>query len=249
MSKTIRGRILYTSNKSGREGQPRGMEHFAITINQDGTRSLRSHCVIQDPPMVERDVMLSVDANFHPKAANVRIRVGDEQEGMTRFFFNDRTIEARGHTLDGKPYSEDKVLDKPATFFVTHPIQADAWLLAGLGVGEEPAIFPVGNFPTSSNDHRGATGPQIEIHERSIDIYFLGREPISVAAGEFEAFHFCYGDPNENPEGSNETGVHPRYHVWTSTDGNFVLLRARVDGYMQTNYELQTLSMGDTGSI
>lgn len=249
MSKSIRGRILYTSNQSGREGQPRGMEHFAITINQDGSRSLRSHCVIQDQPMVERDVILSVDPNFHPKSANVRIRVGDEQEGMTQFHFNHRTIEAKGYTLGGEPYAEEKVLEKPVSFFVTHPIQADAWLLAGLGVDEEPAIYQVGHFPTSSNDHRGATGPRIEIHEPNIDIYYIGRERISVEAGDFEAFHFCYGNPNENPEGSNEAGAHPRYHVWTSTDGNFVLLRARVDGYMQTQYELQTLSIGDTGSI
>jgi hypothetical protein len=250
MPKNIRGTILYTSNQEHRRGHARGTEHFSITVHDDGSRALRSHCVIQDPPAVERDVLLSVTNKFHPISASVRIRIGDQAEGLSNFLFSDTQIKAFGKTIDGADYQETFALDKPATFFVTHPIQADAWLVSGLNVDpKEPTVRRVSHFPTCSNDHRGATGPQIQIHEPSIDIYFLGVETIEVKAGMFEAMHFCYGDPNEDPEGANEAGAHPRYHVWTSADGNGVLLKASVDGYMQTRYELIELVEGPLGDV
>jgi hypothetical protein len=250
MPKNIRGTILYTSNQEHRRGQTRGIEHFSITVHDDGSRSLRSHCVIQDPPSVERDVLLSVTDKFHPISGSVRIRIGDKKEGLSNFLFSDTQIKAFGRTIDGADYAETFALDKPATFFVTHPIQADAWLVSGLNVDPSSScVTLMKDFPTSSTDHRGATGPTIQIHKNEIPIYYLGLEQIEVKAGTFESMHYCYGDPNEDPEGSNEAGLHPRYHVWTSADGNGVLLKASVDGYMQTCYELIELIDGPLGDV
>ena len=250
MPKNIRGTIRYTSNQEHRRGATRGIEHFSITVHDDGTKALRSHCVIQDPPSVERDVLLSVTQDFHPKSASVRIRIGDEHEGLTNFVFLGNEIRAFGQTITGDIYEERLTLNRPATFFVTHPIQADAWLVSGLNVDpHQPTVRHISQFPTCSNDHRGATGPQIQIHEPGIDIYFLGIETIKVKAGVFKAMHFCYGDPDKDPEGANEAGAHPRYHVWTSADGNGVLLKASVDGYMQTRYELIELVEGELGEV
>lgn len=249
MPTTLRGVINYTSNQAHRVGVGRGCEHFAITANGDGSRSLRSHCVIQDSPMVERDVQLTVGPDFTPRHAMVRVRVGDEEEGAALFQFEGATIRSAGYTVAGEHYVDTHELAAATGFFVTHPIQADAWLLASLGAGAEPSVHRVAQFPTCSNDHRGATGPRLSIHEPAIDIHFLGREHIRVAAGSFEAFHFCYGDPAVNPLGSNTAGEHPRYHVWTSTEGHYVLLQARVDGYMETQYELASLSTGETGTV
>ena len=249
MPTTIRGVIRYTSNQAHRRGAERGREHFAITVNGDGSRSLRSHCVIQDPPLVERDVQLSVDTAFRPRHAQVRIRVGDKEEGVAGFLFDGRTVASHGRTTGGEQFHEVHELLTPTGFFVTHPIQADAWLLASLGAGSDPATFRVENFPTCSNDHRGATGPRLSMHEPGIDIHFLGTETVTVEAGRFTGLHFCYGDPDANPYGSNTAGEHPRYHVWTSADGDYVLLKARVDGYMETEYELVALTRGDTGAV
>ena len=249
MSSTMRGVIAYTSNQAHRLGANRGREHFAVTVNADGSRSLRSHCVIQDAPMVERDVQLSVDNDFFPRHAQVRIRVGDANEGAALFYFDGSTVHSYGVTVDGEQFAESHDLGRRTGFFVTHPIQADAWLLASLGVGLSPSVHRVQAFPTCSNDHRGASGPKLVIHEPEIDIYFLGREHIEVAAGSFEALHFCYGDPEENPEGANRAGEHPRYHVWTSADGHYLLLRAQVDGYMETRYELISLVEGEIGAV
>ena len=138
MSHSYSGVIRYTSQQQGRLGQARGREQFVITLNDDGSRSLRSHVIIQDPPMVERDVVLSVDSSFHPRSAQVRIRVGDEREGQALFICDEHRIFGSGRTIEGEDFQDCWEGNAAATFFVTHPIQADAWLLGGLGFGADP---------------------------------------------------------------------------------------------------------------
>ena len=79
--KTIRGKLLYTSKKPDREGIERGREHFAITVHQDGRRTLRAHCEIDDAPNVLRDVVLTMDKDWITRDAFVRISVGDKTVG------------------------------------------------------------------------------------------------------------------------------------------------------------------------
>ena len=74
-----------------------------------------------------------------------------------------------------------------------------------------------------------------------LKIEFVGCEQITVGAGVFDALHFCYGERGSDRKGSNESGEHPPYEVWTTADGNFILLKAHVSGYMMTHYELNTL--------
>ena len=102
MSHSYSGVIRYTSQQHGRIGQARGREQFVITLNDDGSRSLRSHVIIQDPPMVERDVVLSVDSSFHPRSAQVRIRVGDDREGQALLFVMSTVFMARVGRLRGR---------------------------------------------------------------------------------------------------------------------------------------------------
>ena len=104
-------------------------------------------------------------------------------------------------------------------------------------------------FPLAPTTIGGLPGRVSQLHEPGIDIHFLGTETVTVEAGRFTGLHFCYGDPDANPFGSNTAGEHPRYHVWTSADGDYVLLKARVDGYMETEYELVALTRGDTGAV
>jgi len=72
-------------------------------------------------------------------------------------------------------------------------------------------------------------------------IEYLGQERITVGAGSFDAWHFCYGDSTSDAKGSNETGEHPPYQVWTTADSDFIMLKASVAGYMMTHYELMSL--------
>ena len=100
----------------------------------------------------------------------------------------------------------------------------------------------------TSLDHRGATGPSLVWHDPGMIIEFVGEETITVGAGTFDALHFCYGERGSTAQGSNETNEHPPYEVWVTADGEFVLLKAQVTGYMQTQYELVSLEVHEGDS-
>ena len=72
-------------------------------------------------------------------------------------------------------------------------------------------------------------------------VEYVGEERVTVGAGSFDAWHFCYGERDSGRMGSNETGEHPPYEVWVTADDDFILLKAQVSGYMMTRYELVNL--------
>lgn len=238
---TIRGRIAYTSRKPDRMGQERGREHFTITCHGDGRRTLRAHAEIDDAPNVLRDVTLTVDKNWVTRDAFVRLSVGDETFGSSWFRFEDNYAECEGY-LNGRGRISERVeYDSPGELFGTHPIQGDAWHLNAVDRSNGPCVKIFDRFLMSSLDHRGATGPSLVWHDAGMRVEYIGEERITVGAGTFDALHFCYGDRADTRPGSNESGIHPPYEVWTTSDGNFVMLKAGVGGYMMTHYELVEL--------
>jgi hypothetical protein len=70
-------------------------------------------------------------------------------------------------------------------------------------------------------------------------IEFVGRETLKVAAGKFDALHFRFTDIPGLPL------EHPPYDLWCTDDGDYVLLKAAVGGYMQTAYELAAYDRTD----
>ncbi|MEO0998020.1 MAG: hypothetical protein AAFX58_10920 [Pseudomonadota bacterium] len=238
---TIRGRIHYTSNKAGREGIERGREHFTITKHGDGRRTLRAHAEIDDAPNVLRDVTLTLDKDWITRDAFVRLSVGDETYGSAWFRFADTYAECEGLLHERGRISERVDYDKPPPLFGTHPIQGDAWHLHAIDRSNGPTVQVMDAFLMSSLDHRGATGPSLVWHEPGMKVEYVGEERISVGAGTFDAWHFCYGERGSDRPGSNDDGEHPPYEVWTTADGDFILLQAFVTGYMNTHYELVEL--------
>ena len=104
------------------------------------------------------------------------------------------------------------------------------FLLSLYDLSKGPGVQVVKNILLSSPDHRGATGPMLFGIDLAIE--FVGRETVKVAAGKFEALHFRFVDiPGLLLE-------HPPYDLWCTDDGEYVLLKAQVGGYMQTAYEL-----------
>ncbi|MBK6598142.1 MAG: hypothetical protein IPG25_09765 [Proteobacteria bacterium] len=241
----IRGKIHYTSDKPGREGQERGREFFTITVHQDGRRTLQSHCEIDDAPAVMRDVTLSFDAEWRPSDCFVRIDVGNQFVGSSWFRFTESEIECEAYTVSEGRVSQRVALSAPATVFGTHPIAADALLckIAALDQGAQMQLFP--DLYLCSLDHRGATGPMIMRHPTGVRLGFVGREKLTVGAGTFDALHFRIGesDEGEERETRNEPGKHPAYEMWTTADGNYTFLKAWVSGYMMTSYELVSLEV------
>ncbi len=238
---TIRGQLLYTSRKEGREGVERGREYFTITRHRDGRRTLRAQAEIDDSPNVLRDVTLTLDKDWITRDAFVRLSVGDETFGSSWFRFEDKFAECEGWVAGRGRISERVEYEHPVALFGTHPIQGDAWHLHAVDRSNGPVIQEFDAFLMSSLDHRGATGPSLVWHKAGMKIEFVGEERITVAAGTFDALHFCYGERGGTGPGSNETGEHPPYEVWTSADGDFIMLKSFVTGYMQTHYELVSL--------
>lgn len=236
----IRGKLHYTSNQPGRDGVERGREYFTITVAGDGRRSLRAYTEIDDAPNVMRDVTLSLDAEWRPQDAFVRLQVGDRFMGSSWFRFTPTQAECEGFTAAEGRIAQTWSLERPLDGFGTHPIQADAWItsIVPASAGQEPGEYD--NILMCSLDHRGATGPMLMKFERPVKLRFIGRETITVKAGTFDALHYRFAETTDDGSGEtcNEPGKHPPYDMWCTADGDRVCLLAYVTGYMMTRYEL-----------
>ena len=238
---TIRGKIQYTSRKPERLGAERGREDFCITKHGDGRRTLRAHAEIDDEPNVLRDVVLTMDKDWITRDAFVRLSVGDETVGTSWFNFQDTYAECEGLLADRGRISERVEYDKPGALFGTHPIQGDAMHLHAVDRSKGPNVHVFDSFLMTSLDHRGATGPSLVARAPGMKVEYIGEDRITVAAGTFDALHFCYGDRNNAELGSNAPGKHPPYEMWVTADDDFIMLRSFVSGYMMTHYELTHL--------
>ncbi|MFZ9708999.1 MAG: hypothetical protein ACO3CV_05080 [Steroidobacteraceae bacterium] len=247
----VRGRLRYTSDAPGREGQERGREWFTLTVNTDGRRSLRAYTEIDDVPNVMRDVTLSLDASWRPTDAFVRLQVGDRFMGSSWFRFSEREAECEGYTAAEGRFSQRWPLSRPLDGFGTHPIQADSWLtsLVDLSRAQRETLPLRGDYDNllmCSLDHRGASGPMLMAFPNPVKLAFIGTETIHVAAGVFEALHYRFAETTDDgsTETRNEPGRHPPYDLWCTADGDRVCLLATVGGYMMTRYELVELERG-----
>lgn len=242
--RTLRGRIVYTSRKSGREGMQRGEERFTITTHGDGARTLRATCEIWDPPPVLRDVTLTLGPDHRPRDAFVRLTVADRCVGSSWFLFGAQEASCEGFTRNDGRISQRLDLAAPAAGFGAHPIQSDAWLTRLAAPDDAQAATRVQRgILLPSLDHRGASGPMLAVHP-GVRIHCVGRERITVPAGSFDALHYRFIE-NDAAESDtrNAPGMHPPYDLWCTADDDRLLLRSIATGYMQTQYELASLEV------
>jgi hypothetical protein len=234
---TIRGRLAYTSKKPEIMDKWRGGETFVITTYVDGSRTLRAHCAIdENSPRVLRDCVNSYDAQWRPTDSFVRLSVDDKFVGSTWYRFTPELAEAEGYTFQEGRISQRIPLERPLRTFGTHPIQNDAWHTAIYPLEQGPGEFESNDGLMCSFHHRGADGPILLRRERPLYLKFFGEEKVKVAAGEFDALHFQVGRSTDDAYQGRE--IHPPYHVWVTADGDYVMLKAQVTGYMMTYYEL-----------
>ncbi|RME64667.1 MAG: hypothetical protein D6782_07845 [Alphaproteobacteria bacterium] len=118
----------------------------------------------------------------------------------------------------------------PLPGFGNHAIVNDGYLLNLYDLSKGPGIQVTKSLLLSSPDHRGATGPMLFAVDLATE--FVGSESVVVGAGGFDALHFRIVDVPGMPV------AHPPYDLWCTADGDYILLKARVGGYMQTAYEL-----------
>ncbi len=229
------GVLRYISNKPARRGEERGRERWTLVRHRDGRRSLQAHSEIDDRPSVLRFVQLNLNPDWSPADAAVRITVGDEFRGSGWFRFTPEGAECETFTATEGRVSQRLALAAPARFFGGHAIQNDGWATQ-LVDRSRPGEIQTISVWLSSPDHRGATGPLLAgVMARLV---FDGEECIRVAAGEFDAWHFRFVSV------TGMAGEHPDYDVWTTSDGDYIVLKGQVGGYMQTAYELVSLHDG-----
>jgi len=228
--RSVTGTILYTSTRPDRMGSGRGREHFRMDIHADGCRTIAAHGEIDDAPAVVRDVNLRVAADGRPQESFARIAVGGAFRGSGWFRFSDMLAECEAHTAVEGRVSQRIELSAPLIAFGNHAMVNDGFLLNLYDLSQGPGVQIFRSILLSSPDHRGATGPMLFPIDLAIE--FVGRETLKVAAGRFAALHFRFTDIPGLPL------EHPPYDLWCTDDGDYVLLKAAVGGYMQTAYEL-----------
>jgi len=85
--RTYRGRIDYIHDDIGE----RGREWFTVTVQPDGTRTLRSHCEMDDTRIL-RDVVYTVDRAWLPIDSYVRLTVEEKLMGSAWFRFGPNLV-------------------------------------------------------------------------------------------------------------------------------------------------------------
>ncbi|MEK9934170.1 MAG: hypothetical protein VW664_10515 [Halieaceae bacterium] len=211
-----------------------GRERFTLTRHRNGDRVLRAFCELDDEPALIRDVIQRVDAEFHPQDCVVRLTEGGVFKGSTWYQITDDEIRYEGLTRDEGRIAGQLEIDRSIRGFGTHALNSDAWLVARFDRSEGPCQRTFYNSPLTSLDHRGATGPALECSQGTTIEYF-GEETIRVRAGSFACHHFAYVVVATD---------HPEYHLWVTTDGDFIFVKGTVEAPYNWSFELTELSDG-----
>jgi hypothetical protein len=234
---TIRGRIRYTSKRKGTLDQDRGGETYVVTKHVDGSRTIRCHCAIDESsPRVLRDTQTTFDAEWHPTSGFYHLMVDEAFVGSAWYRFTQDSAECEGFTVrEGRVSHRFENSGWPGKF-VTHAMQGDAFETSAYDVSRGPGVHQQPLTMSCSSHYRGADGPTLIKSTPGGVMSFLGREEVTVAAGTFPALHFRFGTSEDDDYLG--TDVHPPYHGWVTADGDYILLKAHITGYVQAYYEL-----------
>jgi hypothetical protein len=228
---TRRGRIEYRTSQPGFPGGLWGFEDWRLTRHRDGTRVLRAYCELQDEPFLIRDVIQTVDRDFHPVEAFVRLTTGDRLSGSGWYRFTDAEARLHGLTAARGRIDETRSISRAMRGFGTHSLIADAWLCARFDYARGPGIQTFRDNLMTSTDHRGATGPEFTTTASS-SLQYFGREAVDVRAGRIDCHHFAFVNTSHN---------HPPYDLWISADGDFLFVKGVVGAPYFWDFELVEL--------
>ena len=119
------GKTLYIGDEVGE----RGREWFDVTVEPDGTRTLRAKCEIDGSVVhnfrVLRDVTFTLDGNCRPLDAFVRITVNDKFMGSSWFRFGEHEVECEGFTVNEGRISQKVPVARWPRSFGSHPVVCD----------------------------------------------------------------------------------------------------------------------------
>jgi hypothetical protein len=178
-----------------------------------------------DDSEVLRDVVYTVDGQWRPVDAFVRLTVRDRFMGSGWFRFTDDAAECESFTAATGRLSQRVTTDGRARSFGPHPVACDAWHLARFDP-TGPARQELAGSLMSSVLPNGASGPLLE--PMDVLVERVGPQRVTVPAGTFDTQHFRFVLADA-----------PDEHVWV-LDDDFVMVRIRWD-VTSTTYELVEL--------
>jgi hypothetical protein len=157
------GKITYHSEEAGETGR----EYFNVSVENDGTRTLRSVCEMDQVNLI-RDVTYTVDKDFRAEGEAFSVAEGRVTQ----------RLECNGRVR----------------LFGTHPIVIDIWKCVHVKA-ENPGRLQVldgcMNCPPVTN---GASAPLLAY--KRYDMYYQGRAKVTVPAGTFDCEHFDWKTGN-----------------------------------------------------
>ena len=233
--RNVRGKILYTAERDGKNLES-GREWFSMTVHEDGQRTVRSHCEIEQGLVADRtvirDVTYTVDRDFKPLDGFVRLHRSGEYLGSGWFRVTDGLAECESHNvLDGR-VSQRFELDKPVPSLGAHALTCDILHLGRFDHGTGEPIQAVRGAMLTSLEHDGCSGPLLASID--FDIEYVGRETIEVPAGRMETDHYRFLLEGTLPQ------EHPTEELWCIPE-EFIFVKITVGGYMNARFELAEL--------
>jgi len=220
----LQGRLSYRKRSTGAE---RGREYFWLTLNRDGSRTLRCLATTDDSRFV-RDVTFTLGADERPAEAFVRLMVGERHVGSG--FFRTRDDRLFVTTESAEQGRAEQSVPVPERFaLTTHAVMLDGWLIWAYdrARGGEQRV----TFYNTSTKWNGTDGPLGRLETQRLTL--LGEEEVSVPAGRFRATHFKFD--------ADDVKV-PTSHLWVT--GEHQLLVKYDWGELDLEYVLTDLVKG-----
>jgi hypothetical protein len=222
--RSYRGKMLYLTDGVGETGR----EWFHVTIQPDGTRTMRATCEMDNDQLL-RDVVISVDNNWYPVDAFVRLSIDAKPVGSSWFHFTEKTAECQGVTAEDGRVTQHFETQGRIGWFGAHQLHGDSWACATLERDQDRTPeTPDLNF-SSSHLPNGGSGPTlVPTSADFIRKEYVGEERIEVAAGNFKTKHFQFFVADAPP-----------INVWT-LGSDFIPVRLRWD-LLNQSYDLVEL--------
>jgi hypothetical protein len=222
--RSYKGRIDYIRDNGGVKGR----EFFSVTVQDDGMRTIRAQCEMDDIGLL-RDVVQTVDANWMPVDAFVRLTQKGEFMGGGWFRFDATGVECEAFTRNEGRISQRVETGTPIRIFASHPLMTDGWQTKTFdhASGQKTQVIAPWANPSPRAD--GGSGPMIGLGRKTLS--YAGEERLTVSAGAFACRH--YSIHSSKPE-------NPHMETWV-TGEDAVLVKMRWD-LLKTEYVLAELT-------
>jgi hypothetical protein len=217
-------RIRFMTTRDGRTFE-RGRETASYDFHDDGliTYHVSSH---SDDPRISRDAVYTLDRQYRPLEAFVRLQVDGRYEGSGWFRFEPGQVGSETFNAAKGRASQVAKIAAPARAFVAHPVSTDVMLAAAYEPGGAKRQKLVSVF-TSSADPYGRVGPSLAPSDSWLE--YAGRETVQTPAGPLPTDRYELFTAAEATE--------PLESMWTLA-GTCVFVRAQARGQYNTVYEL-----------